>query len=356
MMSRCKKNRQARVARERRDHMRRSATKCAPSIRIAAPGPNGASACSASATSSRKPRLGAGGAEHIDHRRLAGLRHPCRSVCRPARYRLRHRADRRRSGRPGRRPSRSARAPCAAAASPIRACRRPGRRSATARRSSSPARCARLPRQAAAARLPAKRPSAARSSIWPPTMPPSPEARASALTSSMRTAGSGWVCVRDRMSKAKVKQAVAGEDRGRLVECLVRGRLAAPQVVIVHGRQVVVHQRVAMHAFERRAGHQRLRPRNFEQGRAIPPPGMAGTACRRRGSNSAWLRSGGPAGQFAGRRRRSSKADRAGRRYPLPSLRGGSRKGLILPFITFLPSSDCHATRRPDVSIWLYNR
>src|SRR6185312_16083157 len=32
------------------------------------------------------------------------------------------------------------------------------------------------------------------------------------------------------------------------------------------------------------------------------------------------------------------------------------KKGLIFPFITFLPSSHCHATRRPDVSIRLYTR
>ena len=62
------------------------------------------------------------------------------------------------------------------------------------------------------------------------------------------------------------EQAVAGEDGGRFVELLVRGRPAAPQIVIVHRRQVVMHQRVAMHAFERRAGHQRARARHVEQG------------------------------------------------------------------------------------------
>ena len=65
------------------------------------------------------------------------------------------------------------------------------------------------------------------------------------------------------------QQAVAGEDRGRLVERLVRGRLAAPQVVVVHRRQVVVHQRIAVHAFERRTGHQRALARHVEQRGAL---------------------------------------------------------------------------------------
>ena len=53
------------------------------------------------------------------------------------------------------------------------------------------------------------------------------------------------------------QQRVAGEDRGRLVEGLVHGRLAAAQVVIVHRRQVVMHQRIAVQQFERAAGEQR---------------------------------------------------------------------------------------------------
>ncbi len=65
------------------------------------------------------------------------------------------------------------------------------------------------------------------------------------------------------------EQAVAGQDGGRLVELLVRGRLAAPQFVVVHGGQIVVHQRVAVHAFQRRARHQGVLPRHVEQGRAF---------------------------------------------------------------------------------------
>ena len=65
------------------------------------------------------------------------------------------------------------------------------------------------------------------------------------------------------------EQPVAGEDRGGLVEFLVRGRPAAAEVVVVHRRQVVVHQRVAMHEFDRGAGHQRVLARHAEQRRGL---------------------------------------------------------------------------------------
>ena len=65
------------------------------------------------------------------------------------------------------------------------------------------------------------------------------------------------------------EQPVAGEDRGRVVERLVHRRLAAAQIVIVHRRQVVMHQRIAVHAFERGAGHQRVLAIDAEQRRAF---------------------------------------------------------------------------------------
>ncbi len=69
--------------------------------------------------------------------------------------------------------------------------------------------------------------------------------------------------------EGKGEQGVAGEDRGRLVEGLVHGRPPAAQVVIIHGRQVVMHQRIAMQAFERSAGQQRPGRRGAEQGGAF---------------------------------------------------------------------------------------
>ena len=47
---------------------------------------------------------------------------------------------------------------------------------------------------------------------------------------------------------------VAGEDRRRLVEGAMDARLAAAQVVVVHRRQVVVNERVAMQELDRGAG------------------------------------------------------------------------------------------------------
>jgi hypothetical protein len=42
--------------------------------------------------------------------------------------------------------------------------------------------------------------------------------------------------------------------------------LPAPQIVVVHRRQIVVHERIAVHAFERGTDHQRAFPRHVEQG------------------------------------------------------------------------------------------
>src|SRR5690606_21316364 len=49
-------------------------------------------------------------------------------------------------------------------------------------------------------------------------------------------------------------QRVAGQDRGRFAVGHVHGRLAAAQGVVVHRRQVVVHQRIGMHQLDRGGG------------------------------------------------------------------------------------------------------
>ncbi len=46
-------------------------------------------------------------------------------------------------------------------------------------------------------------------------------------------------------------QRIAGEDRGAFVEGAVQSRLAAPQIVIVHARQIVVDQRIDVDALDR---------------------------------------------------------------------------------------------------------
>ncbi len=69
--------------------------------------------------------------------------------------------------------------------------------------------------------------------------------------------------------EGKGEQRVAGEDRGRIVIGTMQRRTAATQIVVVHRRQVVMDQRIAMHAFERGAGHQPALTRHVEQGRAL---------------------------------------------------------------------------------------
>ena len=141
-------------------------------------------------------------------------------------------------------------------------------------------------------------------------MPPSPAARASAETSFEPDLGIGMGLRAGENVEREGQQPVAGQDGGRLVERLVRGRAAAPQVVVVHGRQVVVRERIAMHAFERRRRHQRMLARARRTARRIPPPGTGASACRRRGSHSAWPRAAAPAARA---RRRPGPAPAVGR-------------------------------------------
>jgi hypothetical protein len=96
-------------------------------------------------------------------------------------------------------------------------------------------------------------------------MPPIPEARARARVNA---------CVAMNLVagddvEGERQQRVSGEDRGCVVERLVRGGPAAAQIGIVHRREVVMDQRVAMDAFQRRAGEQRRAGGNAEQGRAL---------------------------------------------------------------------------------------
>ncbi len=68
--------------------------------------------------------------------------------------------------------------------------------------------------------------------------------------------------------EGKGQQRVAGQHRRRLVELPVRGRLAAPQVVVVHAGQVVVHQGIGVQGLDRGADPQSPILRNVEQSRA----------------------------------------------------------------------------------------
>ena len=68
------------------------------------------------------------------------------------------------------------------------------------------------------------------------------------------------ILVRRRMGEDLERQrvkAVAGEHRFRLAEGLVDGRLAPPEIGIVHARQIVVDQRIDVDRLDRAADAQR---------------------------------------------------------------------------------------------------
>jgi hypothetical protein len=54
-----------------------------------------------------------------------------------------------------------------------------------------------------------------------------------------------------KYAKREHLQRIARQDGSRLVERLVAGRATAPQVVVVHGWQVIVHERVTMYELDR---------------------------------------------------------------------------------------------------------
>ena len=63
-----------------------------------------------------------------------------------------------------------------------------------------------------------------------------------------------------------------------------RDLAAAAQVTVVHGRQIVMHQRIAVYAFQRRARHQGVLARYAEQGGGFDhqegPEALAATEAR----------------------------------------------------------------------------
>ena len=81
-------------------------------------------------------------------------------------------------------------------------------------------------------------------------------------------------------SKASGQQAVARQDRGRLVELLVAGRPTAPEVAVVHRRKIVMNQRIGMDQLDRRrhlqcaaGGHAEQARRRQHEERAQPLAG-----------------------------------------------------------------------------------
>ena len=75
---------------------------------------------------------------------------------------------------------------------------------------------------------------------------------------------------RDQL-KSKALQRVADQQRCGLVEFNVTGGFAAPQNVVVHARQVVMHQRICVDEFNRNPGCRRasrLGTDNFTGGKS----------------------------------------------------------------------------------------
>ena len=50
--------------------------------------------------------------------------------------------------------------------------------------------------------------------------------------------------------KGKSEECVAREEGGGFVEFFMGGGVAAPEVIIIHARQVIVDERIRMQAFE----------------------------------------------------------------------------------------------------------
>ena len=65
--------------------------------------------------------------------------------------------------------------------------------------------------------------------------------------------------------ESNLVQRVSGKHRNRLIEGLVHCRFAAPHVVIVHARQVVVNQRIDVNGLDRTADAQRRGGVDIEQ-------------------------------------------------------------------------------------------
>ena len=97
------------------------------------------------------------------------------------------------------------------------------------------------------------RPVLARSIAWPPAMPRDPAAAASARTMSSWPPAWARSAARPDLERQAL-QGVPDQQRGGLAEGDVAGRLAAAQHVVVHARQVVVHQRVGVDQLYRSSG------------------------------------------------------------------------------------------------------
>ena len=76
--------------------------------------------------------------------------------------------------------------------------------------------------------------------------------------------GNGW---RRNGFERQCQKAVACKYGGGFPKFFVRGGLAAPQIVIIQSRQIIVDQRIGMDEFDRAAGIKRVRKIGFKNAR-----------------------------------------------------------------------------------------
>ena len=261
-----------------------------------------APSCASSRSSSAK-RLRFGEPERADVGRLVCVRVLAGGLAERRGRRLRRRARRRRPGTRGRSLARTRRARSSSVG--VEARRRSARRAATDARISAPVLWMMHELELGHASASCRR--ASRSIAWPPAMPREPAACGEQLHASQLRRRRRPRAVLGEQLEREALQRVADQQRRRLVELDVARRLAAAQHVVVHARQVVVHQRIGMDQLDR--GGRPRRRRRGPRRRARPPRtrAAAARACRRRAPRSAWPR----ASARAARRRRAAARARA---------------------------------------------
>ena len=60
------------------------------------------------------------------------------------------------------------------------------------------------------------------------------------------------------------KATAIGKNRGRVIECFMHGGSSSAEVVVIHRRQIVMHQRIAVDELKRCAGHKCAGPVHIE--------------------------------------------------------------------------------------------
>ena len=91
-------------------------------------------------------------------------------------------------------------------------------------------------------------PTAPRSSTCPPAIPIEPQALAIALMTSRLFGVRRWQFAGQNF-ECQSLQRVTGQNGSGFIECPVTGGSAAPQVIIIHGRQVIMNQGIGMDKF-----------------------------------------------------------------------------------------------------------